>query len=148
MTAIPSTLLSFDWTRSNYQSTLTQQLEALSLGKETLRAEDLREIGDLGSGNGGSVKKVTHIPTGTTMAKKVRFISLHSYLFVVSGVKVDGISLRNPPFWWSEANLLASVLFASIILNCQARGRQNRCHSLWIVEAGSQVSEKITQANS
>jgi mitogen-activated protein kinase kinase len=39
-----------------------------------MKAEDLREIGDLGSGNGGSVKKVTHLPTGTTMAKKVRII--------------------------------------------------------------------------
>jgi hypothetical protein len=36
-----------------------------------MKAEDLREIGDLGAGNGGSVKKVTHLPTGTTMAKKV-----------------------------------------------------------------------------
>lgn len=35
-----------------------------------MKAEDLREIGDLGSGNGGSVKKVIHLPTGTTMAKK------------------------------------------------------------------------------
>jgi hypothetical protein len=60
--------------RSNYQSALTQQLEALSLGQATMKAEDLREIGDLGSGNGGSVKKVTHLPTGTTMAKKVRTV--------------------------------------------------------------------------
>jgi mitogen-activated protein kinase kinase len=60
--------------RSNYQSTLTQQLEALSLGQVALKAEDLREVGDLGSGNGGSVKKVLHIPTGTIMAKKVRRI--------------------------------------------------------------------------
>jgi len=58
--------------RSNYQSTLTQQLEALSLGQVALKAEDLREVGDLGSGNGGSVKKVLHVPTGTLMAKKVR----------------------------------------------------------------------------
>ena len=58
--------------RSNYQSTLTQQLEALSLGQVALKAEDLREVGDLGSGNGGSVKKVLHVPTGTIMAKKVR----------------------------------------------------------------------------
>jgi hypothetical protein len=38
-----------------------------------MKPEDLREIGDLGAGNGGSVKKVTHLPTGTTMAKKVNF---------------------------------------------------------------------------
>ena len=61
--------------RSNYQSTLTQQLEALSLGQVALKAEDLREVGDLGSGNGGSVKKVLHVPTGTLMAKKVRCCS-------------------------------------------------------------------------
>ena len=61
--------------RSNYQSTLTQQLEALSLGQVALKAEDLREVGDLGSGNGGSVKKVLHVPTGTLMAKKVRRFS-------------------------------------------------------------------------
>jgi mitogen-activated protein kinase kinase len=61
--------------RSNYQSTLTQQLEALSLGQVALKAEDLREVGDLGSGNGGSVKKALHVPTGTLMAKKVRHIS-------------------------------------------------------------------------
>jgi hypothetical protein len=41
-----------------------------------MKAEDLREIGDLGAGNGGSVKKVTHLPTGTTMAKKVRLCKL------------------------------------------------------------------------
>jgi mitogen-activated protein kinase kinase len=58
--------------RSNYQSTLTQQLEALSLGQVAIKAEDLREVGELGSGNGGSVKKVLHLPTGTSMAKKVR----------------------------------------------------------------------------
>lgn len=61
--------------RSNYQSTLTQQLEALSLGQVALKAEDLREVGELGSGNSGSVKKVLHVPTGTLMAKKVRRIS-------------------------------------------------------------------------
>ncbi|KAG8857688.1 MAP kinase kinase (MEK) [Serendipita sp. 411] len=60
--------------RSNYQSALTEQLEALSLGKAAMKPEDLREIGELGSGNGGSVKKVTHIPTGTTMAKKIVLI--------------------------------------------------------------------------
>jgi len=61
--------------RSNYQSTLTQQLDALSLGQVALKAEDLREVGDLGSGNSGSVKKVLHVPTGTLMAKKVRSFS-------------------------------------------------------------------------
>ena len=66
--------------RSNYQSTLAQQLEALSLGQVALKAEDLREVCDLGSGNSGSVKKVLHVPTGTLMAKKVRRTSSRSAL--------------------------------------------------------------------
>ena len=35
-----------------------------------LRNEDLKELQELGQGNGGSVKKVMHIPSGKTMAKK------------------------------------------------------------------------------
>lgn len=66
--------------RSNYQNTLTQQLEALSLGQVAMKADDLKEVGDLGSGNSGSVKKVLHGPTGTTMAKKV--FTAYSFDFV------------------------------------------------------------------
>lgn len=40
--------------------------------KFQLKNEDLVDIKDLGSGNGGSVKKVEHLPTKTYMAKKVR----------------------------------------------------------------------------
>ncbi|KAI6367220.1 hypothetical protein MCOR25_004957 [Pyricularia grisea] len=36
-----------------------------------LRPEDLEVIKDLGSGNGGTVSKVRHIPTNTVMARKV-----------------------------------------------------------------------------
>ncbi|KAI1345067.1 MAP kinase [Xylariaceae sp. FL0016] len=36
-----------------------------------LRQEDLEIIKELGSGNGGTVSKVKHLPTGTTMARKV-----------------------------------------------------------------------------
>lgn len=39
--------------------------------KFQLKNEDLVDIADLGSGNGGSVKKVEHLPTKTYMAKKV-----------------------------------------------------------------------------
>jgi hypothetical protein len=39
--------------------------------KFDLKNEDLRTIQELGQGNGGSVVKVEHIPTGTIMAKKV-----------------------------------------------------------------------------
>ena len=40
--------------------------------KIDIKPEDLREIGELGQGNGGSVKKVEHVPTGKIMAKKAR----------------------------------------------------------------------------
>ncbi|KAI1850598.1 hypothetical protein JX265_004308 [Neoarthrinium moseri] len=36
-----------------------------------LRQEDLEIIKELGSGNGGTVSKIKHLPTGTTMARKV-----------------------------------------------------------------------------
>lgn len=42
--------------------------------KFELKNEDLREIRELGQGNGGSVKQVEHIPTGTLMAKKIVLI--------------------------------------------------------------------------
>ena len=37
-----------------------------------LRQEDLEIIKELGHGNGGTVSKIKHLPTGTTMARKVR----------------------------------------------------------------------------
>lgn len=39
-----------------------------------LRQEDLEIIKELGHGNGGTVSKIKHLPTGTTMARKVRTI--------------------------------------------------------------------------
>jgi len=39
--------------------------------KFELKSEDLMDLQELGAGNGGSVKKVEHMPTGTIMAKKV-----------------------------------------------------------------------------
>lgn len=73
-------------------TTTLANLEATSTAevKYDLKNEDFRDIQDLGQGNGGSVKKAEHIPTGTFMAKKVRslvgsggnrFSSLVSYLF-------------------------------------------------------------------
>lgn len=41
----------------------------------SLKQEDLEIIKELGSGNGGTVSKIKHLPTGTTMARKVRHIS-------------------------------------------------------------------------
>lgn len=37
-----------------------------------LRQEDLEIVKELGAGNGGTVSKIKHLPTGTTMARKVR----------------------------------------------------------------------------
>lgn len=37
-----------------------------------LQNDDFRNLEELGTGNGGSVIKVEHLPTGVIMAKKVR----------------------------------------------------------------------------
>lgn len=60
--------------RKSYHTTLSNTLANLDMNAETkydLRDEDLKELQELGQGNGGSVKKVEHVPTHTTMAKKV-----------------------------------------------------------------------------
>lgn len=44
---------------------------------QDLKNEDLKDMQELGQGNGGSVKKVEHVPTGTIMAKKVSISSYH-----------------------------------------------------------------------
>ncbi|TPX15736.1 uncharacterized protein E0L32_000070 [Thyridium curvatum] len=49
----------------------TAQLEIGIEFNLDLRPEDLEMIKELGSGNGGTVSKVKHIPTNTTMARKV-----------------------------------------------------------------------------
>jgi mitogen-activated protein kinase kinase len=54
-----------------YHSALSEKLANFG---EDLKNEDLKDIQELGQGNGGSVKKVEHTPTGTIMAKKVRFV--------------------------------------------------------------------------
>ncbi|KAH6655647.1 kinase-like domain-containing protein [Truncatella angustata] len=48
--------------------------EKLEIGIEfnlSLKQEDIEIIKELGSGNGGTVSKIKHLPTGTTMARKV-----------------------------------------------------------------------------
>ncbi|KAI5119042.1 hypothetical protein M0805_005908 [Coniferiporia weirii] len=63
--------------RPGYHTDLTQKLANLDMNAETkydLRNEDLKELQELGQGNGGSVKKVEHTPTGKTMAKKIVLI--------------------------------------------------------------------------
>lgn len=64
--------------RSTYHNTLSTTLANLDLNSEKkyhdLRNEDLKDMHELGQGNGGSVKKVEHVPTGTIMAKKIVLI--------------------------------------------------------------------------
>lgn len=36
-----------------------------------LKAEDFKTLNELGAGNGGTVSKVEHVPSGKIMAKKV-----------------------------------------------------------------------------
>lgn len=61
--------------RMTYHTTLSTTLANLDMNAENkyqdLKNEDLKDMQELGQGNGGSVKKVEHVPTGTTMAKKV-----------------------------------------------------------------------------
>ncbi|KAI9225046.1 kinase-like domain-containing protein [Blastocladiella britannica] len=45
-----------------------------NLVKTDLLAADFDDLGDLGAGNGGAVKKVLHRPTGCVMARKTLFI--------------------------------------------------------------------------
>lgn len=66
--------------RNTYHATLSSTLANLDMNADVkfdLRNEDLTDLQELGQGNGGSVKKVEHIPTGTIMAKKVESTSLN-----------------------------------------------------------------------
>lgn len=70
--------------RNTYHATLSTTLANLDMNAEIkfdLRNEDLKDLQELGQGNGGSVKKVEHTPTGTIMAKKVRF-ACHKICFL------------------------------------------------------------------
>lgn len=49
-------------------------LNANEFPRLDLSPQNLRTVDDLGAGNGGTVTKVQHIPTGIMMAKKVVFI--------------------------------------------------------------------------
>ncbi|KAK2465388.1 hypothetical protein APHAL10511_002742 [Amanita phalloides] len=63
--------------RNNYHAALSSTIANLDLNtdmKFELRNEDFKDLQELGQGNGGSVKKVEHTPTGTIMAKKIVLI--------------------------------------------------------------------------
>jgi mitogen-activated protein kinase kinase len=69
--------------RMTYHTTLSNTLANLDLNAEVkydLRDEDLKDLHELGQGNGGSVKKVEHVPSHTIMAKKVRRARLAVWL--------------------------------------------------------------------
>jgi len=63
--------------RNTYHAALSNTLANLDMNAEIkidLKNEDLKDLQELGQGNGGSVKKVEHVPTGTIMAKKIVLI--------------------------------------------------------------------------
>ena len=58
---------------------MSQQMSSMDLNSSQPRqldvsARNLRMVADLGAGNGGTVSKVEHLPTGVMMAKKVVYI--------------------------------------------------------------------------
>jgi mitogen-activated protein kinase kinase len=58
----------------NLHATLSTTLANLDLSKRKrfdLKHDELKNIEELGMGNGGSVMKVEHVASGTVMAKKV-----------------------------------------------------------------------------
>lgn len=57
--------------RNSYSEDTSAQLEIGIEFSLDLRPDDLEILKDLGSGNGGTVSKVKHIPTSTIMARKV-----------------------------------------------------------------------------
>jgi mitogen-activated protein kinase kinase len=75
--AAPATAASPDVShkRMTYHTALSHTLATLDMNAEKKfelkNNDDLRDMHELGQGNGGSVKKVEHVPTGTIMAKKV-----------------------------------------------------------------------------
>ena len=79
--SVPSSALSASSSSrpNSYHSKLNEQLANLELGIEfklDLKAEDLELVDELGSGNGGTVSRVRHIPTGAIMARKVSAVDL------------------------------------------------------------------------
>ncbi|KAK0202109.1 ste7-like protein [Desarmillaria ectypa] len=73
----PTTASPMASTRRSTYATLSNTLANLDMNAEIkfdLRNEDLKDLQELGQGNGGSVKKVEHVPTSTIMAKKIVLI--------------------------------------------------------------------------
>ena len=68
--------------RSAMHKTLSNTLAKLDLKAEVpkldLKNSDLKKLSELGQGNGGSVVKVEHMPSGMIMAMKVRTLFILS----------------------------------------------------------------------
>jgi hypothetical protein len=74
VTSAPNTGSFASGRRTTYHAHLSNALANLDMNAEVkfdLKVEDLLDLQELGQGNGGSVKKAQHVPTGTIMAKKV-----------------------------------------------------------------------------
>ena len=73
--------------RSAMHATISRTLAKFDFKQLDLKNDDLRKLADIGHGNGGSVVKVEHIPTGTLMAKKVgRFLHYGIHLLTMSNL--------------------------------------------------------------
>jgi len=108
--------------RMTYHTNLANTLANLDMNAEVkfdLRNEDLKDLQELGQGNGGSVKKVEHTPTSTIMAKKVSYSSRYS----AAGTNSD----------WTMASSYRLRLF-SLMPNPQYENRSfANCRSCTIV---------------
>lgn len=94
----------FSHSRNNQSEDTSAQLEIGIEFNLDLRPEDLEIIKDLGQGNGGTVSKVKHIPTNTTMARKVSRHKSPRSLFSYSN---SGHRLST----WKPSERCASVLY-------------------------------------
>ena len=87
--------------RSAMHKTLSNTLAKLDLKAEVpkldLKNSDLKKLSELGQGNGGSVVKVEHIPSGTIMAMKVRSFC---FLLLSHKKKYQPHQQTTPPFFF------------------------------------------------
>jgi hypothetical protein len=96
--APPSGTMSASAKRMTYHTTLSNKLASLDMNaavKYDLRDEELKDLNELGQGNGGSVKKVEHVPTHTIMAKKVIYIALRLSLCLLGSLVRSSLSTRS-----------------------------------------------------
>ena len=91
--------------RNTYHATLSTTLANLDMNAEIkfdLRNEDLKDLQELGQGNGGSVKKVEHVPTKTIMAKKVRHLYFSRVALVMELLRCRSFSSMRSPLYASK----------------------------------------------